>query len=657
MSKKQRIFGADFETTVFDGQTRTDVWSAAIVELYTEDVYVYGNINDFYEYLRSLKADLKVYFHNLKFDGSFIIDYLLKYRNYKQAIISSLRDEKMKYWQETKEMLSKTFKYSISSKGQWYSIVVKEGKYKIEFVDSLKLLPFSLRDIGKAFHLKHQKLEMEYKGLRFPNCPITDDELAYIRNDVLLLKEAIEFMYANGHSKLTIGACCIDEYKTHWFYQGTNFMRGDFSRVFPDQRELVRFADGKKDFTYDNFVRKTYKGGWCYLAKGKENKVFTNGLTLDVTSLYPSVMHSKSGCRYPVGYGHYWEGNYIPEVALHELSYYFIKVNCSFNLREGYLPCIQIKDSYSYRGTECLETSDIKIDGEYRHFYEDEEGNIHPITVTLYLTQTDWELIKEHYILDNVEILSGIWYGTEIGLFDAYIDHYKAIKDNGEGAERTLAKLFLNNLYGKFATSDDSSFKLAYMDSDGNIKFDIIPEHNKKPIYIPIGSAITSYARNFTIRAAQKNYYGKSERGFIYADTDSIHCDLKKEELIDIPISKNELCTWKVESEWSEGFFVRQKTYIELEDDDEGKHYDIKCAGMPDNCKKLFEISLKGYIDEESFKKLNKDQLEFLYDGDKFISRLLTDFKYGLKIPGKLVPKRIPGGILLVETTYELRSN
>ena len=31
------------------------------------------------------------------------------------------------------------------------------------------------------------------------------------------------------------------------------------------------------------------------------------------------------------------------------------------------------------------------------------------------------------------------------------------------------------------------------------------------------------------------------------------------------------------------------------------------------------------------------------------------DFKIGLKIPGKLIPKRIRGGVLLVDTTYEMR--
>ena len=35
--------------------------------------------------------------------------------------------------------------------------------------------------------------------------------------------------------------------------------------------------------------------------------------------------------------------------------------------------------------------------------------------------------------------------------------------------------------------------------------------------------------------------------------------------------------------------------------------------------------------------------------------RKLEDFTIGLKVPGKLVPKHIRGGVLLCKTTYEMR--
>ena len=52
----------------------------------------------------------------------------------------------------------------------------------------------------------------------------------------------------------------------------------------------------------------------------------------------------------------------------------------------------------------------------------------------------------------------------------------------------------------------------------------------------------------------------------------------------------------------------------------------------------------------EEVQEYEEDELEFLS-----VKRELDDFKVGLKVPGKLMPKRIRGGVLLVDTNYEMR--
>ena len=204
------------------------------------------------------------------------------------------------------------------------------------------------------------------------------------------------------------------------------------------------------------------------------------------------------------------------------------------------------------------------------------------------------------------------------------------------------------------ASSENSSFKVAYVKEDKSVGFVQVEENGKKPGYIPIGSAITSYARDFTIRVAQKNYHGVNERGFIYADTDSIHCDLNPDEIVGITVHDKNFCCWKLESCWDVAIFTRQKTYIEHvthEDCEpiEKPYYNIKCAGMPKKCKDLFELSMNGYEPQEN-DNYNEEELEFLAT-----KRELTDFKIGLRVPGKLRPMRIRGGVLLVDTPYEMR--
>ena len=75
---------------------------------------------------------------------------------------------------------------------------------------------------------------------------------------------------------------------------------------------------------------------------------------------------------------------------------------------------------------------------------------------------------------------------------------------------------------------------------------------------------------------------------------------------------------------------------------------------MPDVCKNYFLLSMgETTSDGEHEIKVKKMTPEI----EEFIStkRTLKDFTYGLKIPGKLTAKRIPGGVVLKDTTYEMR--
>lgn len=644
--RKYRYFSCDFETTVYKGQTETEVWASAVVELYTEDVHIFHSIDETFDWMRKMKCNMVCYYHNLKFDGNFWLYYLLNVKHFKQATVKLGEEENDVEWLEPWNMENNTFEYTISNRGQWYSMRIKVDNYMIELRDSLKLLPFSVRSIGNAFNTKHRKLDMEYEGFRYAGCNISDEEKKYIANDVLVVKEALEIMFSAGHKKLTIGSCCLEEY--------LNSIGDNFDYWFPSMETVQIDQSIYGSSNADQYIRHSYKGGWCYLVKGKENRLYGHGTTGDVNSLYPSMMSSESGNYYPVGQPHFWHGNCIPDEAHEGHRYYFVRVKTRFYIKENMLPFIQIKGSIFYSGTEMLESSDVvnKTTGEKIAYYKDFDGTIHDTRVTLTMTMTDYILFREHYNVIDFEILDGCWFDTEIGIFDTYINKYRDIKIHSKGAMRTLAKLFLNNLYGKMASNTDSSFKLAYTKEDESIGFMEVLANDKKAGYIPVGSAITSYARDFTIRAAQKNYYGVDKPGFIYADTDSIHCDLPADKFKGIKVHDVNFCCWKLESSWDKALFVRQKTYIEhviaenLEPIDK-PYWNIKCAGMPDTCKDLFRRSMDG---EEATDEDSEEAKDFLKT-----RRKLTDFKIGLKVPGKLMPKRIKGGVVLLDTYYEMR--
>ncbi len=684
--KKPDVYIADFETTVYEGQTRTDVWAAAIVKMddpdEPESVEIYNNINDFMKRILTGGAKI-VYFHNLKFDGSFIMNWILNNKKYKPYGYINKNNELI-FFDKPWKMPRGYFSYSISDKGLWYNINIRSNECRVEIRDSLKLLPFSVRKIGKDFQTKHKKLEMEYEGIRFPGGKITEEERAYIANDVLVVKEALRWMYNEGHDKLTIGGCCLSEYKSlikanclNWDAYFPNLYDEEteklpqylYNAINEIDEETAKSLNIQTIKTPGDFIRMSYHGGWCYTVPEAIGRVFKPieenpkfpavygkscynkierriaGTTADVNSLYPSMMHSMSGNYYPIGQPTFFEGEIPEEIKDHTKYYYFICFRAKWKIKSGYLPTVQIKGTLKYPGREWLTSSEVT---------DRQTGKTADYAPLLVMTQTDWELLNKHYDIRDLKIYGGCYFKSMTGLFDDYIDKYAKIKQTSKGAMRQLAKLMLNSIYGKFATSTDSSYKTLTIDESGVLKMGVVSRHDKTPGYIPIGAAITSYARNFTITAAQKNYH-PGKRGFIYADTDSIHCDLLPEEIEGAPEHPTEFCHWKYESNWSEGYFMGAKRYAEKHSYEDGEKletekWDIKCAGMSDHCKKLFIASITGEMDKKEKEKLSEEEKEFVET-----NRDITDFKVGLTVPGMLKARQIPGGVLLIKSDYKMR--
>lgn len=643
MMDKWNIYVADFETTVYDGQTITEVWSAAISNMMQvrDEVLIYNNISDFMQYCMNLSENCIIYFHNLKFDGQFILYYIITELKYKLSYFNV--DETNIHLNPVTKLKNKEYTTAISEMGQFYYIAIKYKNHVIEFRDSLKLLPFPLAKIAKDFKLPYQKLEMNYKLHRHAGEEIDEIiEKPYIKNDCLILKYALRKFFDINEVKLTIGSCCIEDFKYSLSYK-------KFYELFPNLTDIYLT---KLQKSQDAYIRKAYKGGWCYVKKGMEGKIIKNGCTADVNSLYPFVMHSMSGSLYPVGVGRFYDGK--PEIK--QGKYYFIRLRCEFEIKKGYLPFIQIKNTFRYRGNEMLESSKIMLD-EYEY-----DGDC---SVELTLTLSDYKLFFKHYHVYNIEYLDYLEFDTKKGLFDEYIDKYRKIKESSEGAVRTLAKLFSNNLYGQLSKSDISSFKYPYIDENGLLKYKIQEEHEKKTVHIAAGAAVTAYARYYIISKCQKNY-----ENFVYSDTDSGHFSCDKEELKDIPLDDKKYGCFKIESEWSEGIFVRQKTYCEV---DRKTGLKITCAGMPDNCKEQVKNAICGTnkissrthrvkhnITIKKYKKKKEAmRIKELSENNRILLKNvknLKDFKIGLTVFGKLTPKAYPGGVVLEETEYKIRA-
>lgn len=537
------------------------------------------DIDSFINYCSLINESSSFYFHNLKFDGEFIIHYLLTHG------FVHVNEKKLGVNQ---------FSTIISDLNVFYCIKVKfKEEVIISFFDSLKLLNFSVEEVAKAFNLSIKKLEIDYKAKREKGHKITDEEKEYLKHDVMIMSLALEKMFEMKITRMTIASNAM------------NFFKDTISKK--------RFEEWFKPPLYDKDLRQAYKGGFTYLNEIYRGKEVKEGIVLDVNSLYPSVMYYSP---IPYGEGIYFDGKYVPD-KLYNL--YIQNITCQFRIKKDMIPTIQIKNNLSFVPTEYLSSSN----GE---------------SINLTLTNVDLKLFLEHYDIYDVSYNWGWKYKSSTKIFKRYIDYWNELKvkatKEGNKPLRTIAKLMLNSLYGKFAASPEGRSKIPYLDNN-IVKYKLSELEERTAYYLPISIFITSWARDKTIRSAQAVYHR-----FIYADTDSLHL-----EGTDIPenllISDTELGKWKIESTFKRGKYLRQKCYIEdavtpvdeiekfKKENPECLHLvskdsiiNIVCAGMPKGC----------------YKNVTWE-----------------NFDYGSVFDGKLGVKHTDGGIVLVDTTFTIK--
>lgn len=558
-------YTADFETTTNPLDCRVWAWCIVDVDNFSNK-YFGNNINTFMKQVYDL-SPCKMDFHNLRFDSQFIIYWLLQ--------------QGYKFIADTKYMRSMSFSTIINEANQIYALDIcfdrvwshKQKKYvykTLHLYDSFKKLPFKVSKIAKDFKLPIQKLEIDYKAERPIGHELTIEEKDYVSNDTEIMARALAMRKAQGLNKMTIGADALASYKRI-------ITKEKFEQLFPIL-----------DYDTDSFLRNAYHGGWTYVNPKYQGKDLGKGYVLDVNSLYPSVMRNK---EYPIGKPIYFEGQYEED---EEYPLYIQRFSCTFKIKPNHLPMIQLKGNYMYNPTEYLtESEDV---------------------TEMTMCDVDLKLFLEQYDVYDIRYYNGYKFRKQADLFTQYIDSWYKVKEVSQGAERTIAKLMLNNLYGKFATNPKVTDKEPVLEN-GVIKYKIHETIVKDSIYVPIGIWCTAYARDKTIRTAQLVY-----DDFVYADTDSLHC--LGNEIADVLkplVHETKLGYWKNESNFDRARFLKAKTYIE---DNKETGLLVKCAGMPDAIKE----------------KVTWD-----------------NFKVGFKSLGKLIPVNVEGGVILEDREFTIK--
>lgn len=491
-----------------------------------------------------------------------------------------------------------SFSALIGDTGAHYNryVHLRDGR-KFEIRDSAKKYPSTgIADLASMYGAPTAKGEIDYEAVRPIGYKPTPEEWEYQDADVVILRTALRVTRSAGQMGLTVGGDALTEYKSL-------MVHGKFRQVFPIL-----------DRDTDDFMRRALRGGWTFANPKYQGQVLECvGEVYDVNSMYPAIMRQSS---FPAGAPVLLAPG---QTELHGYPHVMYGALLDAELKPGRLPMIQVRGDARYNPVE-YQTS---VEG-----------------IEWYGTEIDWALIHDQYDVTIHEWIGGRAFRGMYNLFDTYIDKWMSVKvDNGlimaeekaagrVGSERwstaaglrTQSKFALNNLWGRFAINPLRAGRLPGLLDDGTPTYPLTPSEYTEPTYTPVGVWTTSYGRDRIIRAAQT--FGDD---FLYADTDSIH------KLGVGPgglnVDETELGAWKQEATFTKATYLRAKSYSELIDGEVDTH----AAGLPRKLVDNHERAARGLP-----------------------PFMVEDLKVGAKFSGKLIPKRVPGGIILESTDFEI---
>ena len=615
------------------------VYSIAIMDCYNNNIcYKYNNLNKVVKDLMSVEKKVNIYIHNLSYDiKSIIMEYFRIYGNNKVKTKTKKCVEKNKFTmcensylkENSKQVLPKEGEYSyLINNNQFYSF--KFGKF-IECRDTLKILPFTLQKCCKDFlNLELPKEDLDYDKIRNADDELTKQELIYIYNDVFGLSQLVKNFVLEGFNidgkiikmnKLTTSSLALSNYKETLledFKNCDNAFKNEYFYQYVIDNISPKFYEPKTDEYTKNkqifrsiypslsvaefkYIKPSYYGGLCCvdfdnIEKFKNDKD-KNGVVLDVNSLYPSMMISK---LLPYGRPHisckpYKNLNdkmkkiyplYFQEIIIHD-----------FKVKKGKMHWVQVKSNNNFNGRDVLK----------------ENINKHGKKQSIHLTLSNvlLDLLFECYDVKSYELRGCICYRGSYDLYKNYISYWSEIKKNSKGATRQLSKLMLNSLYGKMGANIKTEETAIVNNNDVfSIKHNLNTENlYRDGVYLPMASFITSYAKEFLVKAINAN-----KKYFMYCDTDSIHLKCSLDKVKGVTIHDKNFSCWAHEMSFTDYRYIGPKRYAE-KDKISGK-WIYKCCGLSEKIlDKIDDIDI--FIESEITKKEIKGLVYYTNPNDK----------------------------------------
>lgn len=591
-----RLF-ADFETVTTNTQyykkhQDTRILLFCIMNKKCEIVGEGVNFKEFLECLKNIdcKTSINIYFHNLNFDGDFILKGLVA----NGFCANNLR--KNGYTLNEKYKLPNTFTFMRQAR-QIYNIELWminnfNNNIKINFLCSLKKLSAGIEALGKSLGIdKYKNVEDKIKFYDveptiFSKLP--KKFINYCRRDVEILVKSFnqfennlkQFFKENLHVKpfnvdefLTIGAMAYqiqEEFILKYCYEKMDMEIHKGIKITNKTHQLASYF---------------YFGGITqFNPKHQGQNLMGKFIKIDINSAHPSSM-----CEL-LPYGELYNfKDQTPQEGKKYLEYWEIKVDLAINKTGDF---INLANWVKINNRINKNNPNYKKQLETKNRYCEMLMNFN----CFYLKE-EFEILKNFYNFEGIKIVNRWWAYADYFLKDyvksiyKYKEHYARKKDK---ANAQTYKILLNSSYGKHATRAD--FGEIYICSSKNeyeeilkmgeieiykrkwevkevsefIKLDnhyflsLVPiDENQKPLFNKlIAATICAWTRIKIYKTILK----LGVENFIYCDTDAIIFKYFDgwDKLVEL--DNYELGKWALEQETNQVKVKGAKNYMVMVD-------------------------------------------------------------------------------------------
>lgn len=574
------------------------------------------------------------YFHNLKYDLSYIEDYLLLFdkRDWAEIPMAAFFDfnnDNALFGVNGKSCSAPPLTYAtIRDSMATYEIVITfDGIHWVTIKDSFKLYPLKAEVLGSAVGVKKMTENFDYNKKRTVGDDLTTKEWEYVEHDVEIISRML--LYEYEIDDLNIGAVPLTRSTNAY----KNKLKVLVKKHNPDPNFKWSVTFPATTIELYEMIGQAYAGGRTFVNPRYVGLNLHCLVSLDANSMHPSQMLKDM----PVGKVHIFEGTPSDEDAKNYPFHVYEVSFDSFKMKPDGFATLMPK--WGVNSDDIFNSAQLKTDAW---------GD--PANITM--TSVDLKWFKKNYDIENLEIVKTyawanggkIFKDAIIEMYEAKnkakhdIDKYQAMYDNGNRhakdkllaatVQKLLSKLDLNGTYGKLGQSPINHTKRAIKEYDEEtdtmrVAYELgIEVEDSVGSYLPAAIFITAFSRDTLYTMIE----AVGVDNWVYSDTDSCKVFAKALDKPEVKklMDNYKLGYWKVEYFVDNGKFLRPKSYV-ISNGPIGHETDVEVTaaglngGAFDDIKSINDFTYRAYDNNQMSKRITGGTL--IYNGTKVISK------------------------------------